>query len=436
MASLSSSASSWTPSTDAQEWSPGSAPVTLPSTPSTPTFIALDVECVATSKSCRGRAVGLIAAVNFNEETIFFEYVKPDVPVASPMTLLTGITRKDLESARPLSEVMVDFRKLLGDQCTLIGHGIKSDLEWLGLTKGVDYVNTQDTAKLFAVKTPENMITPSLRHLSLSVFGVDMQTGVHSPSVDALYALKLYKMHLGIQHDPAQLNHVHQVLLATPKPPPVAKRYPYIDGCELSSRSSKYAAELALRHPSHVIFLDIDGVLNRTRKANEIHLEQTMVDMLKEGIQEIPHPIGIVLSTFWRSFSDYCVYVLRRKGLTNVVYCGTTECGETAAAAAGEGESESGGDGGGGGGGGGEEKKMGEEGGSSQENKKSRCDEIAEYLFQHPEISHFCILDDRESASNKAMSSHFVMIEDSKIGLTKENVVSMKSALEISRHRM
>ena len=229
-----------------------------------------------------------------------------------------------------------------------------------------------------------------------------------------------------MQNIPAQLNHVHQVLLATPKPLPIAKKYPYIDGCELSNRSPKFAAELALRHPSRVIFLGLDGALNRTRSASEIHVEQTMVALLKEAVQDAPHPIGIVLSTFWRSFRDYCVYVLQRKGLTNVVFCGATECGESGKRENEAGEDEAG-----------EEKKEGEEISSLRKKKgdKKRCDEIAEYLIQHPEVSHYCILDDRKSASNESMSSHFVLT-DSKIGLTKEIVMSMKSALEISRHRV
>ena len=224
------SASEWTPSSDASEWTPTSATTTTAAH-----YIAVDVECVATGKSYKNRAVGLIAAVDAYEQTVFFEYVRPDVPVVSPMTVLTGITHEHMQTARPLEEVMVDLRKLLGENCILVGHGLKSDIAWLGLKKGVDFIETRDTAKLFAVRTSafnNSVLTPSLRHLGLAMFGVDMQSGVHSPVIDALYAMKLYQAHM--QFTEAQLMHAKQLIVNTPRPSPIAQRYPYIDGCELS----------------------------------------------------------------------------------------------------------------------------------------------------------------------------------------------------------
>lgn len=424
MSSLNDDAQEWKPSSSTAAWTPAAVTIPLLKPKS---FIAIDVECVATGKSHKDRAVGLIAAVDPNENTIFFEYVKPDQPVASPMTLLTGITRDKLESARPLIEVLKDLKELLGNNCVLVGHGLKSDIAWLQLQEGVDYSETRDTAKLFAVRTPKNnsVMTPSLRHLSLCMFGIDMQSGIHSPAADALYAMKLWQLHSTFSEP--QLMQASQVILNTPRPPPFAKRYPYIDGCELSNRSTKFAAALALTHPSHIIFLDIDGVLNKTRKSDEIHLEEEFITNLSNALESYPHQVGIVLSSFWRCFQDYIEYVLKRKGLKNFIICGTTTLeGKTALTKQIHDD---------------QQKESGEQKGNDGSDKESpwsvqskkRSDEIVQYLYEHPEITNYTIVDDRLTASNEIVSKHFVLTESTQ-GLTNEKVEEMLKALGVLRY--
>ena len=61
-----------------------------------------------------------------------------------------------------------------------------------------------------------------------------------------------------------------------------------------------------------ILFLDIDGVLNRTATAPQINLEQDKVDRLK-GVLETSGA-DIVLTTYWRCFEDYIKYVPMRMG--------------------------------------------------------------------------------------------------------------------------
>ena len=49
--------------------------------------------------------------------------------------------------------------------------------------------------------------------------------------------------------------------------------------------------------PFEVIFLDIDGVLNRTRAATHIRLDEDLVLLLKDLV--IQSEAHIVLSTYW-----------------------------------------------------------------------------------------------------------------------------------------
>ena len=61
-----------------------------------------------------------------------------------------------------------------------------------------------------------------------------------------------------------------------------------------------------------ILFLDIDGVLNRTATAPQINLEQDKVDRLKGVLGT--SGADIVLTTYWRCFEGYIGYVLGRMG--------------------------------------------------------------------------------------------------------------------------
>ena len=62
-------------------------------------------------------------------------------------------------------------------------------------------------------------------------------------------------------------------------------------------------------HPP-VIFLDVDGVLNRTSGATHIRLDQDLVSRLRTIVAR--SGCRIVLSTFWRGFDTYVRYILHR----------------------------------------------------------------------------------------------------------------------------
>ena len=61
-----------------------------------------------------------------------------------------------------------------------------------------------------------------------------------------------------------------------------------------------------------ILFLDIDGVLNRTATAPQINIEQDKVDRLKGVLGT--SGADIVLTTYWRCFEGYIGYVLGRMG--------------------------------------------------------------------------------------------------------------------------
>ena len=136
-----------------------------------------------------------------------------------------------------------------------------------------------------------------------------------------------------------------------------------------------------------LVFLDIDGVLNRTVKATHVRLD----DDLCARLQRLVATTGakIVLSTFWREHMDYVAYVLRRQGIAADVVGRTP--GEPTSAA--------------------------------YDGTRPRGDEIREYLEARcgPGCA-YVILDDRDDAARgDAQRARFVRTDPAS-GLTDEDV--------------
>ena len=110
-----------------------------------------------------------------------------------------------------------------------------------------------------------------------------------------------------------------------------------------------------------LLFLDVDGVLNRTVGATHIRLDADLVARFEEILAR--SGAQIVFSTFWREFDGYLEYALRRHGVTAVV------AGRTAGTP------------------------------TTSTTKGVRGVEIAEYLAKHhPRCRRYAILDDRAVA--------------------------------------
>ena len=107
------------------------------------------MECVATGYSHNERAVGHVAVVDQDENVIYQQYVKPDQPVVSYLTPLTGISARQLDKGVSQERVEQEVRALLGPDVVLVGQRIDSDIKWLHLQQGRDYAGFIDLADLF-----------------------------------------------------------------------------------------------------------------------------------------------------------------------------------------------------------------------------------------------------------------------------------------------
>mmetsp|Transcript_41390 Transcript_41390/g.66870 ORF Transcript_41390/g.66870 Transcript_41390/m.66870 type:complete len:156 (+) Transcript_41390:56-523(+) len=150
-----------------------------------------------------------------------------------------------------------------------------------------------------------------------------------------------------------------------------------------------------------VIFLDLDGVLNRTKSAKHIRFDKDLVAQFRTLIDR--SDAHIVLSTFWRRFDSYISYVLSRYGIAAERFIGMTpggghlegECCDDAVYA-------------------------------------DRSAEISAWLREHPEVTGFVVLDDRAEAGQDGLAPHFVHVK-SEVGLSPEDVERALEILEVAR---
>ena len=149
-----------------------------------------------------------------------------------------------------------------------------------------------------------------------------------------------------------------------------------------------------------VIFLDIDGVLNRTKHATHIRIDADLVDLLRGLVEETG--ARIVLSTFWRHFAEYIAYILTRHGIPADTIIGrtpgTSDASKLSADPADEG------------------------------NYASRAAEIHTWLAAHPDVTRFAILDDRPSAADARLAPRFVRT-DAEVGLTVRDAARCRELL-------
>ena len=159
-----------------------------------------------------------------------------------------------------------------------------------------------------------------------------------------------------------------------------------------------------------VLFLDIDGVLNRTRSATHIRIDEDLVERLRDLVNATGSQI--VLSTFWRPFLPYVQYVLHRHGISAKTVIGRTPGRSDASDFA---------------------QVCNDQGllnASAFDDAEyaSRASEIHSWLDAHPRVVRYVILDDRSSAADACLAPRFVQT-DAACGLTEADAARCKELL-------
>lgn len=204
-------------------------------------FYSIDVECVATGTDHNSRKVAQISLVDQYENVLLNLYVKPDVPVVSYLTPLTGLTQEMLEQHGQSQATAVELLKAaLPKNATLVGHGIRNDVQWLGLQEGTDFASMLDLAGLYRVRNyvHNNWTIFSQDQLAKVLLNWDVEGHSHDAVGDAIKSMRLFKLYLEFQSDAAKLQAAHQALLAAPLVPSFAKRFPQFEGVCMGNRKT------------------------------------------------------------------------------------------------------------------------------------------------------------------------------------------------------
>ena len=162
-------------------------------------------------------------------------YVRPEVPVTSYLTPLTGLTKEKLESQGQLLGQSISLLKAtLPKTAILVGQNIGQDVGWLGLKEGTDFTSMMDLAGMYRVWN-EQYNTWSIfgqDHVAKVLLGWEAQEGgaEHDAVTDAVKSIRLFNYHQTLQATPGAMEQAQRALLAAPVAPSFAKRYPTFDG--------------------------------------------------------------------------------------------------------------------------------------------------------------------------------------------------------------
>ncbi|CAI9107866.1 OLC1v1007338C3 [Oldenlandia corymbosa var. corymbosa] len=144
-----------------------------------------------------------VCLVDEAEKLLFHTYVLPQIPVTDYRFEVTGIKEELLRDAMPLVEVQEKILRILynGDSMesirwgsvlakVLVGHNLEHDLDCLR----VNYPDhlLRDTAK-YQPLMKTNLVSYSLKYLTKTYLGYEIQNGAHDPYEDCVSAMRLYK---------------------------------------------------------------------------------------------------------------------------------------------------------------------------------------------------------------------------------------------------
>lgn len=155
-------------------------------------YVAMDCEMVGVGGREDRSVLARVSIVNFHGIQVYDSFVLPKEIVTDWRTHVSGVSPKNLATARPSEEVRNQVAELLKDRI-LVGHSIKYDLEVMML--GHPKRDIRDTSRFRGFRRYSAGKTPSLKKLAKEILGVDIQEGQHSSIEDARATMLLFRRH-------------------------------------------------------------------------------------------------------------------------------------------------------------------------------------------------------------------------------------------------
>ena len=133
-------------------------------------ILSVDCEMVETAA---GYELARISVINYEYETIYESFAKPQNPITNYHTNFSGIDKKTLENVtKTLAEVQQDLKKLIDADTILIGHSLDNDLHAMKLI----HDRVIDTSVLFMTRKGAKLPLKGLAysHLKYQIQSVDI----------------------------------------------------------------------------------------------------------------------------------------------------------------------------------------------------------------------------------------------------------------------
>ncbi|XP_009760655.1 RNA exonuclease 4-like isoform X2 [Nicotiana sylvestris] len=143
-----------------------------------------------------------VCLIDEHENILFHSYVSPNLPVTNYRYETTGIRPEHLRDAMPLKQVsrkiqdylcngepVWQIRSRTGRARILVGHGLDHDLKCLDMEYPAILI--RDTAN-YPPLMKTSKLSNSLKHLTKTYLGYEIQTGVQDPYDDCVATMKLY----------------------------------------------------------------------------------------------------------------------------------------------------------------------------------------------------------------------------------------------------
>ncbi|KAK1273132.1 hypothetical protein QJS04_geneDACA012079 [Acorus gramineus] len=164
--------------------------------------VAMDCEMVGVGSVGSSDACARVCLIDEDENVLFHSYVKPELPVKDYRYEITGITEDHFQDALSLKKVRVKIKEILynAESCKariLVGHSLDHDLYCLRMTHPEHL--KRDTA-IYPPLMKTNLVSHSLKDLTRTYLGYEIQTGTHDPFEDCVAVMRLYKRMRGQVH--------------------------------------------------------------------------------------------------------------------------------------------------------------------------------------------------------------------------------------------
>ncbi|KAJ7972833.1 RNA exonuclease 4 [Quillaja saponaria] len=176
-----------------------------------PKAIAMDCEMVGGGSDGSLDLCARICLIDEDENLIFHTYVQPQISITNYRYEITGLTEEHLKDAMPLKDVQEKVLQILyngesvgrvrlngGQARLLVGHDLEHDLDCLRMNYP-DHM-LRDTAKYHPLMKT-NLVSHSLKYLTRTYLGYDIQSGTHDPFEDCVSVMRLYKRIRGQAHN-------------------------------------------------------------------------------------------------------------------------------------------------------------------------------------------------------------------------------------------